>query len=398
MCQNKEFTGVKGTTSLCKGSVTESNVCTSLDARFDEAETNPQGLICEGPDACLDTDAYFLNSNNKKTKTITCKGGIPGKPACDEVAAYGGCVICDGPNSCFTVYAYENSEGIGSAVANFEEAFEGYLGYNCPKKKKADPSLPCFSNANTVEVLNKGIITLNSLKIGDHVKTGTSPDGQSFYSPVISFMHLDHHAEVTYFQIFTSASCKIPLEISGNHLLYRHDDSVVRAQDVQIGDILKGDTTNMVVTHVKNIQRQGLYAPATENGKIWVSGVTASSYISLFNNDIISPNIEAMVSHMALAPLRVACNIGSFLICQSETYSEDGFSMNLLTLINFGHRLMTLKVPMQLCTLLVVAPLLLVLGGMEMTLNHGVSASMWVIGIVVTISMMKTITKVKTAK
>jgi hypothetical protein len=43
--------------------------------------------------------------------------------------------------------------------------------------------------------------------------------------------------------------------------------------------------------------------------------------------------MQVVLSHMALAPLRMACEFGSFSICQSETYSKDGYSTNLWTLI-----------------------------------------------------------------
>jgi hypothetical protein len=141
-------------------------------------------------------------------------------------------------------------------------------GCNCPANKKKT-SLPCFSGSNIVKVQHKGLITMDTLKIGDLVKTGSNQVGKSEYLPVISFMHMFHHAEVEYRQIYTNASPTEPLEISGDHFLSLHDDTVVRARDVQVGDILKGDAgADMAVTHIQNIQRRGLYAPATENGKI----------------------------------------------------------------------------------------------------------------------------------
>jgi hypothetical protein len=177
----------------------------------------------------------------------------------------------------------------------------------------------------------------------------------------------------------------VPLEISNDHFLYLHDDKVVRARDVQVGAKLKGDAAvNMVVTHIQSIQRQGLYAPATENGKIWVSGVMASSYISLIDEETVSPNMQAVLSHVALAPLRMACTMGSFSICENETYSDDGYSMNLWTLIQFGHHLLTLTKFAQLWILMVIAPSLLVVGGVEMALHPG---TLTIIGLVITTKM-----------
>jgi hypothetical protein len=230
---------------------------------------------------------------------------------------------------------------------------------------------------------------------------GVTPDGQSQYSPIISFVHVDPHAEVEYLQIYTSfTATAVPLEISGDHFLYLYDDKVVQARDVQVGDILKGDaaTTNTVVTHIQHIQRQGLYAPVTETGTIWVSGAIASSYISLINDDhhdiVVSPNMQVVLSHMALSPLRMVCKFGSPSICQNETYSDDGgYSMNLWMLIQLGHHFLTLTTIVQVWILMVVTPLLLVLRGMEMALHHGMYASMLTIGLVVVVSKMKSITK-----
>jgi hypothetical protein len=101
---------------------------------------------------------------------------------------------------------------------------------------------------------------------------------------------------------------------------------------------------------------------------------------------------------MALAPLRMACNVGSFSICQNETYSEDGYSMNLWTLIQFGAHFFTLAKLVQVWIMIVVVPLLLVVSRMEMALHHGMWASILTVGLVVTISKMKTIAEIKATK
>jgi hypothetical protein len=208
-------------------------------------------------------------------------------------------------------------------------------------------------------------------------------------------MHVDGHVAVEYLQIFTASAPHQPLEISGDHFLYLNNGKVIRAQDVQIGDVLKGSTADtMTVTEIKQIQRLGLYAPATEDGKIWVSGVSASSYISLLDSSIVSHNVHATLSHMALAPLRMACNrIGSFSVCQIETYSEDGYSMNLLPLIQFGHYFMGLTIPVQMLTSMFFVPLLLVVTGVIFVIKHSICASMLTVGLVA-IAKMKMISKV----
>jgi hypothetical protein len=99
---------------------------------------------------------------------------------------------------------------------------------------------------------------------------------------------------------------------------------------------------------------------------------------------------------MALAPLRMVCNLGSFSICQNETHTEEGFSMNLWTLIQFGHHFMALMIPIQLSTITVVVPLLFSVSIVEMVFTHGIWASMITVGLVVTIFKI-TIAKAKVA-
>jgi hypothetical protein len=211
-------------------------------------------------------------------------------------------------------------------------------------------------------------------------------------------MHVDRDEELEYIQIVTNLSSAMPLEISGDHFLYLHNDKVVRARAIQVGDILKGDeAVNMTVTHIKSIHRQGLYAPATENGKIWVSGVTASSYISLIDEDIVSTNMQARLSHMALSPLRILCTIGSFSICQNETYSDDGYSMNLWNSVQFGHHFKALAIHMKLMMLIVVVPLLCTVSSLEMAVNHGILMYMLTVGLVA-ISKMNVVKKPKISK
>jgi hypothetical protein len=380
-CEDVTFTmsQEKGTLT-CKGGIEgQQAVC-------DDSQGVAASVICDGPNAC-NRNSFKLNFEQG---TLTCKGGTKTSPAYTSgLAAYVGCLICEDPFSC-TAFTVATPDGILSYPDGF--FFQGSFG-RCPKDKKAT-SLPCFSGSNFVEVQDKGIMPMDALQTGDLVKTGINEDGKSQNLPVISSMHMNPHAEVEFRQIYSNVSPTVPLEISNDHFLYLHDDKVVRARDVQVGDILKGDgTSGTVVTYIQNIQRKGLYAPATENGKIWVSGVTASSYIALMDDDIMSPNMQIVLSHMALSPLRMVCSMGSFSICQNETYSEDGYSMNLWMLIQFGHHFLTLTKHLQLWMLVAVAPLLLVVGGMELALYHGMWASMLTVGLVVT---MKTIMTNKT--
>lgn len=193
-------------------------------------------------------------------------------------------------------------------------------------------------------------------------------------------MHVGPKMEMEYLQIFTVTESTLPLEISPDHFLYLHNDKVVRARDVRIGDVLKGDTKDLVVTDTKSIHRNGLFAPATESGTIWVSGVTASSYVSLMDHNVVSPNVQVWASHTALSPLRLVCSVGNFTICQNETYSNDGYSTKLSILIKFGLHFMTLSNHFRLWILMLCAPFLMVLACVEIAFNDGSLIGMLMVG------------------
>ena len=64
---------------------------------------------------------------------------------------------------------------------------------------------PCFSAFDTVEAQGKGMISMDSLEIGDYVRAGKD------FSRVFSFAHLDLDAEGNFLQIHTEGSVA-PLE------------------------------------------------------------------------------------------------------------------------------------------------------------------------------------------
>jgi hypothetical protein len=99
-----------------------------------------------------------------------------------------------------------------------------------------------------------------------------------------------------------------PLESSVDIILYLHNDMVIRPEAIQVGDILKGDTNKRFSTHIQNIQRHGLYAPATEDGKICVSVVFVidSSYISLLNEDSVSPKTASNGAALGIGPSSIS--------------------------------------------------------------------------------------------
>ena len=173
-----------------------------------------------------------------------------------------------------------------------------------------DGSDICFSAFDTVEAQGKGMISMDSLEIGDYVRSGKD------FSQVFSFAHLDLDREANFLQIHTEGSVA-PLEITDNHMLFRNDKAV-SAKEVSVGDML-GDNK---VTKITSVKRTGLYAPITYDGSIVVNGIKSSCYVQFL--DHVPADQHQVLEHMFFSLQRVACSV-NFGWCEAETYT-DGFS------------------------------------------------------------------------
>lgn len=172
----------------------------------------------------------------------------------------------------------------------------------------------CFSGQSLVDEREKGLIRMDTLKIGDEVCVG---DDQ--YSEVYSFGHRDTDIVAPYLAIsVTGGGGSKPLEISEDHMVFtlRNKKFVaVAASTVVVGDEID---ENRIVTNIKHITRRGAYAPFTSSGTILVDEVVASNYISL----VPTPMMQ-WVAHSSQAPHRIIC---SLFKCPAETYTADGIS------------------------------------------------------------------------
>jgi len=173
-----------------------------------------------------------------------------------------------------------------------------------------DGSDICFSAFDTVEAQGKGMISMDSLEIGDYVRSGKD------FSQVFSFAHLDLDAEANFLQIHTEGSVA-PLEITDKHMLFRNDKAV-SAKEVSVGDML-GDNK---VTKITSVKRTGLYAPITYDGSIVVNGIKSSCYVQFL--DHVPADQHQFLEHMFFSLQRVACSV-NFGWCEAETYT-DGLS------------------------------------------------------------------------
>jgi hypothetical protein len=137
--------------------------------------------------------------------------------------------------------------------------------------------------------------------------------------------------------------------------------NTVRAGDVKVHDFLG----NNKVTSVQSVKRQGLYAPVTASGKIFVSGVLASCYVNLV--DSVAPSIQVYASHAALAPLRIVCMYDA-TICKDESHYKNGISSNLTGLADVVFHISGLNMYLQWLLLALFMPVLVGLVPLEFIL------------------------------
>jgi len=188
---------------------------------------------------------------------------------------------------------------------------------------------------------------MDSLSIGDYVKAA---DGS--FSRVYSFSHINRKTETSFLQLFATGLDR-PLEIFRDHYLYV-GRKVVRAGDVKVGDELDKHST---VTAINTVKRRGYYNPLTESGDILVSGARASNYVHRLE---VSPEMQALASHAALAPLRLICSF-NFAVCENETYTVDGFSSNLGTIFGVQQMILRMSPTWQWLLLLCLVPVMVVM-------------------------------------
>jgi len=210
------------------------------------------------------------------------------------------------------------------------------------------PPTLCFSGRNTVELMGRGLVRMDTLSIGDYVRV----QGGKF-SKVYSFGHYNTNKPAEYLQLFFSSDDAIrkkkgsstPLEMSEDHMVFvvtLRDDgdkksttTVVPASELKVGDTLllgvtDADTTTTttatVYKIVRNVKRNGAYAPFTVSGDIVVSGVLASNYVSMMMDDTVPMMMQHDLAHAFTFPHRFLCSLDFTTICENEAYTNNGLS------------------------------------------------------------------------
>jgi hypothetical protein len=208
----------------------------------------------------------------------------------------------------------------------------------------------CFSGETIVEVYGKGMVKMDTLRIGDFVRVA---DHQ--FSQIYSFSHIDKELVAEYLQFFSGNAHNEPLEVTPDHMIYVSKGQIVRASQVRVGDQLLG--MDHPVTEVRSIQRRGVYAPVTFAGEIIVSGVVASSYVSLL--DTIPPSIMNTASHVMMGLHRTVCT-WDLDRCVNESYNEHGINNWIATMVSLIMIVNELSIWIQIAAWILLVPLLVI--------------------------------------
>jgi len=154
----------------------------------------------------------------------------------------------------------------------------------------------CFWAGNEVQTLERGVVKISQLEIGEHVQS-IGADGTIYFSEVI--LHMDSINGFTTFIRVTTESGK-RLMLTPNHLIHIKGSSPKFASSLQIGEevfVIENSTVVPdIIISTEQVFDKGANSPLTESGSIVVNDILASCYAAHNNHDAI---------HMFLAPLRI---------------------------------------------------------------------------------------------
>jgi hypothetical protein len=184
----------------------------------------------------------------------------------------------------------------------------------------------CFSGTSLIDVVGKGQINMQDLRVGDKVYVGHNK-----YEPVYTFAHFSPGKVAEFLQIAAGDTSSTLLEISPDHMLFVKGGHSVPASAIQVGDyILNGSGDLIPVKAVHVVKREGVYAPFTPSGSIVVNGIKASAYVTFQRNEfeltvggVRTGLTYQWLSHAFLLPYCIRCVHRK---CE-ERYTADGINV-----------------------------------------------------------------------
>jgi hypothetical protein len=187
--------------------------------------------------------------------------------------------------------------------------------HDLPDHNQVDSLSSCFSGESTVQVEDKGVISMSNLQVGDRVLVS-----ENTYERVYSFAHRVESQAAEFVQIMPSK-----LELTKDHMMFVVGKGAIPASMLEVGDVLVNAEK---VESIHKVVRTGIYSPFTPSGTIVVNGVLASNYITFQDSDVIkfgslsTPFSYQWLSHASQFPHRVWCHY----LGKTDTNLKNGFS------------------------------------------------------------------------
>jgi len=195
---------------------------------------------------------------------------------------------------------------------------------------------PCFSAVTTAFVSGKGSVTMDLIEVGDLVLTG-SGEFQSVYS----IDHRDMNKSTKFLQIEFGSDHDV-LEVTPKHMIFEEGKvNPVASGTIDVGDRVVTPTGYETVTGIGIVERKGVFNPLTADGTIVASGMVASTFSSLLNqNDSIEISGRSIMSYQQfftnlVKPYKFFCTTLSLELCRAD--SEKVMVSELASRIFFFH-------------------------------------------------------------
>jgi len=141
----------------------------------------------------------------------------------------------------------------------------------------------CFSARTNAVVEGIGRITMNQIKVGDRVLTGSG-----VYQTIYAIDHRHESELAAFVQIYSSSneefSQEEPIELTKKHMIFLNNGNYphnkpVPAGTVKVGDKIQALSGLRTVTKICTVIRKGVFSPLTVDGTIIVNdGIIASTY------------------------------------------------------------------------------------------------------------------------
>jgi len=167
----------------------------------------------------------------------------------------------------------------------------------------------CFPSKAKVELKSGKKIPMSSVRIGDLVKT-YSKEGEVMFSPVVTFLDQMPDYKGHYYTITTASNAQVTLSeahvVFKTSLLPNSTNCSDHASRVRPGDFILIHTRRGrypdIVTSVSIAERQGAFAPVTQEGTMIVDDVWVSCYADIADHALADSLMTPLKRFYGLAP------------------------------------------------------------------------------------------------